>query len=101
MASRRGYGGTRPLSLWGTASTLGSQNFVLPKPHEAKPLEVVGIPLEAPGLYIVEIESPRLGAFLLGEPQSAFVLTSVLVTNLSVHSLMRRDGRSGPRSENE
>jgi alpha-2-macroglobulin len=46
---------------------------------------VVGSPLEAPGLYIVEIESPRLGAFLLGMPQSMFVPTSVLVTNLSVH----------------
>jgi hypothetical protein len=57
----------------------------LPKPDEAKPFEVVGIPLEAPGLYIVEIESPRLGAFLLGKPQSAFIPTSVLVTNLSVH----------------
>ena len=50
-----------------------------------KPLEVVGIPLEAPGLYIVEIESPRLGASLLGKPQSMFVPTSVLVTNLAVH----------------
>jgi hypothetical protein len=41
--------------------------------------------LEVPGLYIVEIESPRLGASLLGKPQSMFVPTSVLVTNLSVH----------------
>jgi uncharacterized protein YfaS (alpha-2-macroglobulin family) len=41
--------------------------------------------LGTPGLYIVELESPRLGASLLGKPQSLFVPTSVLVTNLSVH----------------
>jgi uncharacterized protein YfaS (alpha-2-macroglobulin family) len=61
------------------------KSFLLPKPQGAKPLEVVGIPLEAPGLYIVELESPRLGAFLLGKPQSMFVPTAVLVTNLAVH----------------
>ncbi|MGH8065828.1 MAG: alpha-2-macroglobulin family protein [Candidatus Entotheonellia bacterium] len=61
------------------------KRFLLPKPQGAKPLEVVGIPLEAPGLYIVELESPRLGASLLGKPQTMFVPTSVLVTNLSVH----------------
>jgi alpha-2-macroglobulin len=61
------------------------KRFLLPKPQGAKPLEVVGIPLEVPGLYIVELESPRLGASLLGKPQMMFVPTSVLVTNLSVH----------------
>ena len=73
-------------SIFGTRQiSLSVKSFNLPKPHEAQPLEVVGIPLEAPGLYIVEIESPRLGASLLGKPQSMFVPTSVLVTNLSVH----------------
>jgi alpha-2-macroglobulin len=61
------------------------KHFLLPKPNGAKPLEVIGIPLRAPGLYIVELESPRLGAALLGKPQSMYVPTSVLVTNLSVH----------------
>ena len=76
----------RDRSIFGTRQTpLSVKSFNLPKPHEAQPLEVVGIPLEAPGLYIVEIESPRLGASLLGKPQSMFVPTSVLVTNLSVH----------------
>jgi uncharacterized protein YfaS (alpha-2-macroglobulin family) len=59
--------------------------FLLPKPHGANPLEVVGIPLRAPGLYIVELESPRLGASLLGKPRPLYVPTSVLVTNLAVH----------------
>jgi uncharacterized protein YfaS (alpha-2-macroglobulin family) len=61
------------------------KHFLLPKPNGAKPLEVIGIPLQAPGLYIVELESPRLGAALLGKRQSMYVPTSVLVTNLSVH----------------
>ena len=60
-------------------------SFLLPKLRGTKPLEVVGIPMKAPGLYIVELESPRLGASLLGKPQPLFVPTSVLVTNLSVH----------------
>jgi alpha-2-macroglobulin len=61
------------------------RHFSLPKPNGAKPLEVIGIPLQAPGLYIVELESPRLGAALLGKPEPMYVPTSVLVTNLSVH----------------
>jgi hypothetical protein len=61
------------------------KSFTLPNPHEAKPMEAVGISLEAPGLYVVELESSRLGASLLGKPQSMFVPTAVLVTNLSVH----------------
>ena len=76
----------RDRSILGTRQTSPPvKSFVLPKLHETKPLEVVGIPLEAPGLYIVEIESPRLGASLLGKPHSMFVPTSVLVTNLAVH----------------
>ena len=76
----------RDSSIFGTRPPSPSvKSFVLPKSHEAKPLEVVGIPLEVPGLYIVEIESPRLGASLLGKPQSMFVPTSVLVTDLAVH----------------
>ncbi len=76
---------TRDTSVFSVQPTPALKNFSLAKPHGSKPLEVVGIPLEAPGLYIVELESPRLGASLLGEPQSLFVPTAVLVTNLSVH----------------
>ena len=61
------------------------QHFSLPRPNGAKPLAVIGIPLQTPGLYIVELESPRLGAALLGKPQPMYVPTSVLVTDLSVH----------------
>ena len=48
-------------------------------------MEVVGIPLESPGLYIVELESKRLGTALMGKPQPMYVPTAALVTNLSVH----------------
>ncbi|HEX9871516.1 MAG TPA: MG2 domain-containing protein, partial [Candidatus Tectomicrobia bacterium] len=77
---------TRDRSVFGSQpDSTAIKRFKLPKPHGVSPLEVVGIPLEAPGLYIVELESPRLGAALLGKPQSMFVPTSALVTNLSVH----------------
>jgi uncharacterized protein YfaS (alpha-2-macroglobulin family) len=59
--------------------------FTLPKPNGAKAFDVVGIPLGAPGLYIVELASPRLGAALLPDKQTMFVPTAALVTNLSVH----------------
>ncbi|MGH8057730.1 MAG: MG2 domain-containing protein, partial [Candidatus Entotheonellia bacterium] len=45
----------------------------------------MGIPLEAPGLYMVELESARLGASLLDKPQPMYVPAAALVTNLSVH----------------
>jgi alpha-2-macroglobulin len=62
-----------------------TKHFLLPKPHGARAFEVVGIPLDGPGLYIVELESPRLGASLLEKAQPLYVPTAVLVTNLSVH----------------
>ena len=67
------------------ATALPVKPFTLPKPNGAKAFEVVGIPLAAPGLYIVELASPRLGAALLGKDQPMYVPTAALVTNLSVH----------------
>jgi uncharacterized protein YfaS (alpha-2-macroglobulin family) len=57
----------------------------LPKPGGSEPMEVVGIPLKETGLYIVEIESARLGAALLDKPEPMFVPAGALVTNLAVH----------------
>jgi hypothetical protein len=62
-----------------------TRDFTLPKPNGAQAFEVVGIPLQAPGLYIVELASVRLGTSLLGKPQPMYVPTAALVTNLSVH----------------
>ena len=52
---------------------------------DPRPFEVVGIPLATPGYYVVEIESPRLGAALLDRTAPMYVRTGVLVTNLGVH----------------
>ena len=46
---------------------------------------MVGIPLQAPGFYVVELASPRLGAALLDKTEPMYVPAGALVTNLSVH----------------
>jgi uncharacterized protein YfaS (alpha-2-macroglobulin family) len=60
-------------------------------PKSLRPFEVVGIPLPKPGFYVVEMASPALGASLLGKPQSMYVRTAVLVTNLGVHFKQGRE----------
>ena len=69
----------------------GEKSFTLPKPLGAKAFEVVGIPLEKPGLHIVELESRVLGASLLGEDKPMYVPTAALVTNLSAHLKRGKD----------
>jgi len=69
----------------GTAPTTGRRPLKLPKPNGAKAFEVVGIPLGQPGLYVVELASPVLGAALLDKKRSLYVPTAALVTNLAVH----------------
>jgi uncharacterized protein YfaS (alpha-2-macroglobulin family) len=62
-----------------------ARHSVLPRPGGADAFEVVGLPLGAPGLYIVELESTRLGQSLLEPPGPMYVPTAALVTNLGVH----------------
>jgi alpha-2-macroglobulin len=68
----------------------------LPKSPEgqARPFEVVGIPL-TPGFHVVEIASQKLGQALLDEKLGAkrtmYVRTSALVTNLGVHFKLGRE----------
>ena len=57
----------------------------LPKPNGAQAFEVIGLPLERPGFYVVEAESQRLGKALLGDNRPMYVRSSALVTNLAVH----------------
>jgi hypothetical protein len=66
-------------------SESGAKSFEMPKPNGAKAFEVVGIPLDRPGLYIVQLKSARLGAVLLGKNVPMYVPTAALVTDLSVH----------------
>jgi uncharacterized protein YfaS (alpha-2-macroglobulin family) len=61
------------------------KTFQLPRPGGERAFEVVGIPFEQPGLYVVELESARPGAALLAKPKPMYVPTIALVTNLSVH----------------
>src|SRR5450830_386639 len=67
----------------------------LPALSEAKdgerPFEVVGIPLQDPGFYVVELQSQKLGASLLGKAAPMYVRTSALVTNLAVHVKQGRE----------
>lgn len=77
----------------------GARPFKVPKPLGERAFEVVGIPLKAPGFYVVELASPKLGEALLtgankksGDTQPVYhVSTSALVTNLSVHFKQGRE----------
>lgn len=90
----RDYVQTRMLSL--LAGKKGVKTLDLPKPAagDARPFEVVGIPLP-PGFHVVEIASQKLGASLLderhGDARTMFVRTSALVTNLGVHFKLGRE----------
>ncbi len=75
----------RGQSVFGPTTAANTRPFSVPKLQGAKAFEVVGIPLKAPGFYVVELKSELLGAALLGKPKPMYVPTTVLVTNLSVH----------------
>lgn len=68
-----------------TAGLPGLAERDLPKPNGAKEFEVVGLPLEQPGYYVLEAESRRLGRSLLGADKPMYVRAAALVTNLAVH----------------
>lgn len=63
----------------------GGEDIVIPKPNGEKAFEVVGIPLKKPGMHIVELESPLLGAALLEKARPMYVSSAALVTNMSAH----------------
>ncbi|MGQ0595535.1 MAG: MG2 domain-containing protein [Gammaproteobacteria bacterium] len=65
--------------------------FKLPKPLGRRAFEVIGIPFERPGFYVVELASPRLGAALYGKVVPFHAQTAVLVTNLGVHLKLGRE----------
>lgn len=66
-------------------------SFSLPKPNGKKPMEVVGIPLETPGFYVVELASDVLGNNLLEKKGKMYVSSAALVTNLSAHFKWGKD----------
>ncbi len=83
--------GTRELSLLSTLAD--AKQLALPQLQggDPRPFEVVGIPLDAPGYHLIEIESRRLGEALLERPAPMYVRSGVLVTNLGVHFKLGRE----------
>jgi alpha-2-macroglobulin len=75
----------RGQSVFGPVTGAQATKLSVPKLRGSKAFEAVGIPIKAPGFYVVELESELLGAALLGEPKPMYVPTTVLVTNLSAH----------------
>ncbi|MBX3016413.1 MAG: hypothetical protein KF767_00885 [Bdellovibrionaceae bacterium] len=61
------------------------QAFQLPKPLGEREFELIGIPLKKPGLHVVELRSPKLGAALLGKAGDMYVASAALVTDMGVH----------------
>ncbi len=75
----------------GTREEKLASTFSMPKPNGAKAFEVIGIPLQETGFFVVELESVILGKSLHGESLPYFVPTAALVTNLVAHFKQSRE----------
>jgi alpha-2-macroglobulin len=65
--------------------------LVLPRAEGEHTLELMGIPLAAPGFYVVEFASKRLGQPLLNADKPYYAYSSALVTNMAVHFKLGRE----------
>ena len=72
-------------------ATQATEVFKLSKPLGQRAFEIIGIPFERPGFYVVELASPRLGAALYGKDAPFHAQSAVLVTNLGVHLKIGRE----------
>ena len=83
----------KPLSLLQNAPQTRTLSVPL---DDVEQTQVIGIPLQKPGFYVVELASPALGTALLPPPETKpgeqprlpgpmYVRTMALVTNLAVH----------------
>jgi alpha-2-macroglobulin len=79
------YVATREVAMLAQDKT--AQRLDLPQwpANDARPFEVVGLPITTAGYHLVELASPRLGRSLLDKAAPMYVRTGVLVTNLGVH----------------
>jgi len=94
-ARRDGRPGTTSLFALADAAMLGGATpklLELPRRAGKDDAEVIGIPLPGLGLHAVEIASRVLGATLLGPDQTFYASSLALVTNLSVHLKLGREG---------
>ncbi len=60
------------------------KSMALPQPEGAA-MQVVGLPMPGPGVYVVELASTELGRVLLDAKQPMYVATAAVVTDLAVH----------------
>lgn len=87
----------RSRSVFGSKDEVRTLTLPGVRDAEGKDIEMVGIPLAEPGLHVLEVASPRLGAALLkrkdapADAQVMHVRSAVLVTNLAVHLKAGRD----------
>ena len=72
-------------SIFDGAGGSKGKAFSMPKPNGKEEFEVVGIPLQKPGFYVVELQSPKLGKMINQNGGTAYVQSSALVTNLAAH----------------
>jgi hypothetical protein len=76
---------TRAQPLLSREAAARAQPLPARREGDTRATEVVGIPLPARGLHVVEAESRLLGAALLEPPVPMHARTAALVTNLGVH----------------
>lgn len=83
---------SRDRSILGEAPAGEVATVPLPRP-DGEAMQVVGLPLPGPGVYVVELASTELGRALLGTKAPMYVQTAAIVTDLAVH-FERGPGRS-------
>lgn len=80
-------------NLSALAKQKGVRQYQLPSlKNVSNETEVIGLPVKAPGFYVFEARSPRLGAQLTSSEQAMYVRTAALVTNMAVHLKTSDDG---------
>ena len=82
---------SRQKSVIASIPGLSPKKFTAKKANPEAAFEVIGVPLPGPGFYLLEVNSPRLGAALNESKKPVFVSTAVLATNLGVHLKRSRE----------
>ena len=75
---------SRDRSIFGKTPAGEVASVPLPRP-DGEAMQVVGLPLPGPGVYLVELASTELGRALLGTTAPMYVQTAAIVTDLAVH----------------
>ncbi|HEU4371935.1 MAG TPA: MG2 domain-containing protein [Telluria sp.] len=83
--------GDIPILLGKDAADAKATALTLPRAAGPHTLELMGIPLPAPGFYVVEFASERLGQSLLSGGKPYYAYSSALVTNMAVHFKLGRE----------